>query len=263
MALCVYSTASDEPRVRGGVLLESSHTRRAEIFLSAEWNNLVMLNYAVDPALLAGFVPRGTELDAFAGKTYVSLVAFEFNNTRIGGMAVPFHRSFEEVNLRFYVRRGQKRGVTFVRELVPKRAVAAIARRFFNENYSCVPMSHQIRGKRADGLVGADYTWGAGAGRCSIRVEAAQEELVPADGSHEQFITEHYWGYAAQADGGCIEYEVQHPRWSVRPAATAAFLGDAARYYGVELAVVLTRAPDSAFLIPGSAVGVFKGTRIH
>jgi uncharacterized protein YqjF (DUF2071 family) len=75
-------------------------------FLTAEWNNLLLLNYAVDPCLLERFVPAGTELDVFEGRNYLSLVGFEFNRSRIFGFAVPFHQAFEEVNLRFYVRRG-------------------------------------------------------------------------------------------------------------------------------------------------------------
>src|SRR5512142_1077033 len=122
-------------------------------FLTAEWKNLVMLNYAVDPSLIEPFVPAGTELDAFEGKTYVSLVGFEFNRTRVLGFAVPFHQNFEEVNLRFYVRRESKRGVVFIRELVPKYAVAAVARLLFKENYSCVPMSHRVGGGKAE------YAW--------------------------------------------------------------------------------------------------------
>lgn len=238
-------------------------TKRQRIFLTADWNHLVMLNYAVDPALLERFVPRGTELDAFAGITYVSLVAFEFNNTRISGVAVPFHRSFEEVNLRFYVRRDERRGVTFIRELVPKQAVAAIARRFFNENYSCVPMSHRVSKDAASGHTEAEYSWGTGDGQCSIFARAGAEDLLPPDGSHAQFITEHYWGYAAQSDGGCIEYEVQHPRWRIRQAKPAEFRGNSAGYYGTELAAALAGTPDTAFLIEGSAVTVFKGARIY
>ena len=113
-------------------------------FLTAEWKNLLMLNYAVDPDLLRAFVPAGTELDEFDGRTYVSLIGFEFNQTRMLGCAVPFHQAFEEVNLRFYVRRNEKRGVVFIRELVPKFAVAAIARLAYGERYSAVPMSHRI-----------------------------------------------------------------------------------------------------------------------
>src|SRR5580765_7421888 len=141
-------------------------------FLTAEWNNLLMLNYAVDPSLLEPFVPAGTELDAFEGKTYLSLVGFEFNRTRVLGFAIPFHQNFEEVNLRFYVKRSSKRGVVFIRELVPKYALAAVARFAFNENYSCVPMSHRIEARKAE------YTWTRGSERCVMSIETEGESFV-------------------------------------------------------------------------------------
>lgn len=255
--------AAPQSEASGPTVREESGETQRGIFLTAEWNQLAMFNYAIDPRLLEPLVPRGTGLDTFAGDAYLSLVAFEFNNTRVSGLAVPFHRSFEEVNLRFYVKRGDRRGVSFIRELVPRRAVAAVARRFFNENYSCVPMSRRIRRETSGDIAGAEYFWGNGGGRCSMRIEAKGDDFLPAEGSHAQFITEHYWGYAAQKDGGCMEYEVQHPRWRIREASAAEFSGDAARYYGAELGAVLTRPPESAFLIEGSGVIVFKGARIH
>jgi uncharacterized protein YqjF (DUF2071 family) len=222
-----------------------------------------MLNYAVDPGVLHRFVPYGTELDAFNGRTYMSLVGFEFNRTRIAGFAIPFHRSFEEVNLRFYVKRSEKRGVVFIRELVPKFAVAATARIAFGENYSRVPMSHSTRVLSGTGAVETEYCWGSGAQPCSMKVEAEKTSFLPPDGSLSQFITEHYWGYAAQANGGCLEYQVQHPRWQVREAKTTRFRGDAAHFYGSEFAELLMLPPDSAFLAEGSPVVVFKGTRVQ
>jgi uncharacterized protein YqjF (DUF2071 family) len=128
------------------------------VFLSAEWKNLLMLNYAVDPSLLERLVPSGTELDTFDGVTYLSLVGFEFNRTHMFGFAMPFHQAFEEVNLRFYVRRRSRRGVVFVREFVPKHTVASTARIAFNENYLCVPMSHRIETSE-EGIVRVEYAW--------------------------------------------------------------------------------------------------------
>lgn len=231
-------------------------------FLTAEWKNILMLNYAVDASLLQPYVPSGTELDAFEGKTYLSLIGFEFNRTRIFGIAVPFHQAFEEVNLRFYVRRSTKRGVVFIRELVPKRAVAAVARFAFNENYSRARMAHRIETRAEDSAVKAEYSWGSGLNHCLISIETSGPGFVPPEGSAGQFITEHYWGYACQPDGECLEYEVQHPRWRVRSAKDAAFSGNASTLYGDEFAEALMRKPDSAFLAEGSAVTVFKGRRI-
>jgi hypothetical protein len=235
---------------------------QSRVFLTAEWKHLLMLNYSVDPALLLPFLPAGTEIDSFEGRTYASLVGFQFNDTRVGGLAIPFHRSFEEVNLRFYVRRSEKRGVVFMRELVPRIAIAATARLFYGEKYSRVPMAHRIYMKPGKTAVEAEYSWGSRARQCAIRLETTGENYIPSEGSHSQFITEHYWGYAAQSDGGCIEYEVQHPRWTVSDAKQASFSGDGAHFYGPAFGRVLMRPPDSAFLAEGSAVTVFRGTRI-
>jgi uncharacterized protein YqjF (DUF2071 family) len=229
-------------------------------FLTAEWNNLLMLNYAVDPSLLHPYVPSGTTLDVFDGKTYISLVGFEFNNTRLSGFPVPFHGSFEEVNLRFYVRRDEKRGVVFIREFVPKLAVATMARITYGEKYSRVPMTHRIHFRLDSDVVEAEYSWGSDA-QCTMRVQTEGASSVPPAGSLGQFITEHYWGYAQRA-GGTIEYEVQHPQWEVRDAKRAEFHGDAVHYYGAELGLAVTGRPDSAFFAEGSAVTVFKGARI-
>ena len=234
----------------------------SKVFLTAEWRNLLMLNYAVNPALLQPSVPAGTELDSFEGQTYVSLIGFEFNRTRVAGLFIPLHRSFEEVNLRFYVKRDNRRGVVFLRELVPRFAVAAIARLFFRENYQSVSMQHRIESSAEDGFVGATYSWDTGRNRCSMQGEAEAAPFLPPEGSLAQFITEHYWGYAAQRDGSCLEYEVQHPRWLARNARCSAFSGDATKFYGAEFAKILIRPPDSAFLAEGSTVTVFKGSRI-
>jgi hypothetical protein len=126
-----------------------------------------------------------------------------------------------------------------------------------------VPMSHRIHRSIQGEAVQAEYTWGATENQCSMRIETSGAASAPADGSVAQFISEHYWGYAMQADGGCIEYEVQHPRWPIREARSAQFSGDPTGYYGAEFASVLSRPPDSAFLAEGSAVTVFKGKKIE
>jgi hypothetical protein len=146
--------------------------------------------------------------------------------------------------------------VVFVRELVPKYAVAAVARFAFHENYSCVPMSHRIEAGKAE------YTWTLGSERCVMSIETEGESFVPSEGSLSQFITEHYWGYTTQKGGGSLEYEVQHPPWMVWNAKRASFSGTVDGLYGVEIARILTREPDSAFLAKGSHVTVFRSARI-
>ena len=237
----------------------------AGTFLTAEWRNLAMLNYEVDPDLLLKFVPSGTELDRWNNKTFVSLVGFRFLKTKVWGVSVPFHRNFDEVNLRFYVRRldrGQlKRGVVFIREIVPRSLVAAVARIIYNERYVALPMSHEVRSSAS--ALAVEYGWKSRTSWNRIRATAKGTPVLPESGSQEQFITEHYWGYAAQRDGGCVEYQVQHPPWSVWATAEAGFEGDMEELYGRELNTVLKSAPQSAFLAEGSTVSVHRGRRLQ
>jgi uncharacterized protein YqjF (DUF2071 family) len=226
-------------------------------FLTAEWRNLVVLNYEMDPAVLSPFTPEGTELDDWQGKTLVSLVAFQFLNTRVCGVAVPFHRNFEEMNLRCYVRRlvddAPRRAVVFLREVVPRRVVAALARLLYNEPYTCLPMRSRVRAGPPPTM---EYGWHL-KGRwntCAARGTGVGAE--PAPGTFEEFITEHYWGYTRQRDGSTVEYRVEHPPWKVWPAEAARIDGDLEALYGAALGSKLGR-PHSAFVADGSTVTVF------
>jgi uncharacterized protein YqjF (DUF2071 family) len=236
------------------------------IFLTAEWQYLAMLNYEVDAGLLLPFVPAGTELDRWNGKVFVSLVGFQFLKTKLFGfLPVPMYSNFVEVNLRFYVRRPVgdevRRGVVFIREMVPRRAIAFVARVFYNENYVALPMAHEIC-PLDDNRLRVVYRWRNERvwGGISLETDGAPE--VSAEGSVEQFITEHYWGYAAQPRGGCVEYRVAHPPWKVWRVRQSAFDGDGGNFYGKEIAGVLRGRPQSAFLAEGSAVTVMRGLRL-
>lgn len=241
---------------------------QAPVFLSAEWRDLVMLNYEVQPGMLAGYVPKGTELDSFGGKTYVSLVGFRFLRTKLFGFClIPFHADFDEVNLRFYVKRREgetvKRGVVFIREIVPRRAIALVARVAYGENYVRRPMRHFIQTQAGDPGISAEYQWQSGGGDwCSARAESLGDPTHPPGGSLEQFITEHYWGFAKQRGGGSAEYQVTHVPWKVWAAMESGFQGHASDFNGNAFAEVLIRKPDSAFIADGSPVQVLVGRRI-
>jgi uncharacterized protein YqjF (DUF2071 family) len=235
------------------------------VFLAAEWRDLVMLNYEVDPAILRAFVPRGVELDTFAGRTFVSFVGFQFLRTKLYGfLAVPFHSNFEEVNLRFYVRRREcgevRRGVVFVLELVPRIAIARFARLMYGEKYDSCPMWHRVA-RESDGF-GAEYgwKWRGGEFRLSARVHGKPSPVT--EGTLENFITEHYWGYSTKSAEASIEYRVSHDPWRVWVSTEAAFTGDGGALYGGEFGEILRRTPDSAFIAEGSPVLVHTGRKI-
>jgi uncharacterized protein YqjF (DUF2071 family) len=239
----------------------------SRLLLTAEWRHLVMLHYEIDPDALRDLVPRGTELDEWNGRTLVSMVGFLFRNTRFLGLSVPFHRTFEEVNLRFYVRRrtaeGWKRAVVFVRELVPRALIAWMARRLYNENYSGASMGHRIESGNGSGAPSVSYWWTVAGrpGRLDLVAKGSPAGL--REGSEEHFLSEHYWGYARQRDGGTIEYRVEHPPWRIWPALSAELRCDAANLYGTRFAGVLSGPPRSAFLAEGSAVHVYRGERLE
>lgn len=239
------------------------------VFLTAEWNWLAMLNYEVAPEILTPFVPAGTELDVWQGKHLVSMVGFLFQKTRVAGIPIPFHHNFEEVNLRFYVRRkvdGEwRRGVVFIKELVPRFAIAWVARTIYNENYVALPMSHRIE-KSADvseGIKSVQYGWRFGGEENFLKLTTRGRPLPIGKGTEQEFITEHYWGYAAQKDGSTVEYRVEHPRWRVWETASAALHCNVAGLYGKHFCKSLSGQPSSAFLAEGSAVKVFQGGRLN
>jgi uncharacterized protein YqjF (DUF2071 family) len=225
-----------------------------------------MLNYEVEPSLLGRYVPRGTLLDSFNGRTYISLVGFRFCSTRLFGyFPVPFHTNFDEVNLRFYVRRKEgdddRRGVVFIAEVVPRRAIATTARLAYGENYSCLPMKHRIEAQGRDKTI--EYQWQVGNEWCRLSAKTAGLPNHPQEGSLEQFITEHFWGYSIQRGGGCVEYHVTHDPWRVWASVDGGFEGETSALYGNELATVLQRRPDSAFVAEGSPVIVSTGNRVR
>jgi len=229
-------------------------------FLTAQWRDLVMLSADVDPALLRPMVPTGTELDDFEGRTFVSLVGFIFMGTRVMGVPIPGHRIFEELNLRFYVRRKSpegdwRRAVVFVKEIVPRRAVAWVARALYGENYLALPMSHRITQEGDERRV--SYGWRFRGEACGLGVTVRGEPTQSRAGSLEEFITEHYWGYTRTRSGRTGEYRVEHPRWRVWNAESHELTGNLAALYGHEFVDVL-RKPSSVFLAEGSEVRVYN-----
>lgn len=226
-----------------------------------------MLNYQVDPTFLLPFVPRGTELDSFGGKTYISLVGLRFARTKLfGSISVPFHSNFDEVNLRIYVRRTEedgevRRGVVFIREIVSLPAVTFVARTAYGENYMTLPVRHSIALTDAGGSV--EYAWKSKRESFRMQARASGTPSPAGEGSLEQFFSEHYWGYSRRRDGNSLEYHVSHEPWGIWPATSPVFEGDSSPLYGVEFGRVLSRRPDSAFIADGSPILVFAGRRIQ
>jgi len=233
----------------------------SNVFLTAEWRKLLMLNYVIDPEILKPYLPAKTELDYYQGKTYVSVVGFMFQNTKIKGFGIPFLKHFEEVNLRFYVRYYDgykwKRGVVFIKEIVPRRIIAWVANSFYGEHYERVPMKHDW--KISAKSLQVSYQWLTNKEWQKISVES---ETMPRDikaNSIEEFITEHYWGYTKIDEKLTHEYGVEHPQWSIYKTVTYQVAVDFAAVYGQAFGILTHSKPESVFLAEGSPIVVKNG----
>ena len=235
-------------------------------FLTAKWLNLAIINFLVDPKILAPYIPYGTEIDQWNGNTYVSIVGFHFVDTKVKNLLIPFHRNFEEINLRFYVRRrdakGWRRGVVFIKEIVPKPAIAFVAKVFYNENYVSMNTNHSIDMSSHSINRHVRYEWNYKGRWNYLTVVPDGNKQSLMDGTEEEFITEHYWGYSAQKNGGTVEYKVEHPRWDIWQVSNPDIDIDVSAIYGKEFEDSLSQEPSSAFLAEGSKVIVYQGRKI-
>ncbi len=234
-------------------------------FLKAEWRKLVMFNYAVEPALLHPYVPPHTQLDLWKGTCYVSLVGFMFQNTRVKGFKIPFHINFEEINLRFYVKYvdphlGAKRGVVFIKEIVPRRMISFVANTLYRENYITLPMKRKWNVEKD--LVHVEYGLKKNKDWFHFGVVAKNTPQDLVNESETEFITEHFWGYAKWDEISTNEYEVGHPRWLTYPVVQHHSNLDFGRIYGPAFSFLTTAQPVSVYLAEGSEIFVNKGNKI-
>lgn len=228
-------------------------------FLTARWSHVFLATYVVPPDLLAPYLPTGLELDLRGGRAFASLVAFDFLDTRVLGIPWPGFRNFPELNLRFYVRRGDDRGVVFVRELVPKRLIASLARALYNEPYVAAPMTSTVV---EDGeKVSVEHRLSFAGRTHTIRAVGTKPAYVPEPATAEAFFKEHQWGYGKTRDGRTLRYHVWHPVWPVYEVREAHIDLDWSSVYGPAWASLQGATPESLILAVGSEIAVYpKGS---
>ena len=225
---------------------------RERPFLTAEWLNVAAITFAADEERLRPYLPRGATIDTLEGSPRVSLVAFEFRRTRVHGLAIPRHVDFPEINLRFYVRYGGERGVVFIRELVPRRAIVTVARLLYNEPYRRVPMRCGVRSTEDGGVL----VWHRFGRRSSLTVRGAADPVVPEAGSAAHWLTDHSLGVGSRRDGSTALYSVAHPTWALREVTDVALDVDFGAVYGPEWAWLRDATPSHRSLAVGSSITV-------
>lgn len=233
-------------------------------FLTAEWRKLVLVNYKVDPNILLKYLPKHTELDLWRNDCYVSLVGFMFVNTRVKGCKLPNHINFEEVNLRFYVKHENndevKRGVVFIKEIVPKSIITRVANAVYKEHYQTCEMQHDWESSNDNLQV--SYEWKNQGNWNGIKVEASPAASPFEKGSEADFITEHYWGYTKVSDTKTNEYQVAHPTWKTYDIIDSDVKVDFESNYGKDFSLLNNQAPHSILLAEGSEISVHNKTTI-
>ena len=229
-----------------------------DTFLSARWENLIMANYEVNPDVLKAYLPHGVELDFYNNKTYVSLVGFMFKKTSLFKIPIPFLGTFEEINLRFYVKRVEgdniKRGVVFINETVPYKFVAWLANKLYKEHYIAIPTKNKLDIKSISKAI--RYEWKINNEWNHIAVNVANTKEPMLAGSIEEFIFEHYYGYTKINEQHSQEYKVNHPRWQVNKVIDYSIDCDFKLMYGNDFSFLNERQPDSVILAEGSPVTV-------
>jgi len=227
-------------------------------FLKAEWRKLLMANYVIDSQVLNKYIPYGTELDLWNNNCYMSVVGFMFHNTKVLGLKIPFHVNFEEVNLRFYVKRKVgnewRRGVVFIKEIVPKAAITFVANTLYNENYETLKMDHTW--SFTDNSLEVYYQWHKKGRKQAIKVTADRTPIDIPAGSEAEFIMEHYWGYAHVNKEKSTEYEVTHPKWQQYKVTDYQITIDFKLTYGSDFAFLNDAKPHSVTLAEGSEITV-------
>lgn len=227
-----------------------------KVFLTADWRNLINLTYRVPAEKLQPLLPKGVELDLYEGHAHLSLVAFDFVNTRVKGVKIPFHVDFPEINLRYYVRAGSHRGVVFIKELVPKHCIAFVAQRFYNEPYASFPMESHHQ-EQPDGTLSSHHSLWVESHEYQIDTKASAVLRTPSADSAEHFFKEHDLGFGIDKHGETLCYEVEHPIWEIRDLLHVDLQFDFGKVYGEEWAFLTEQEPHFQMLAVGSPIKVF------
>ena len=226
-------------------------------FLTANWEDLVMANYEVDPVVLAPYLPNGVELDVYEGKAFVSLVGFMFKKTKLFGVSIPFFGSFEEINLRFYVKRKDgnkiKKGVVFINETVPFKLVALLANKLYKEHYISIPTKNTIDIGEHKHI---NYEWKMKNKWNSMTVQSDTNKYKIEPSSIEEFIFERYFGFTKISPSSTQEYRIHHPKWMTHKILNNSIDCDFGPMYGNAFASLNNQLPNSIIMAEGSEVRV-------
>jgi uncharacterized protein YqjF (DUF2071 family) len=225
-------------------------------FLTARWENLLVVTYGVPDEVVAPYVPDGLSIDRLDGQVRVSFVAFDFARTRVYGLPIPGNVNFPEANLRFYVRAGEDRGIIFIRELVSRPAVVAVARVRYNEPYLRIPMHSDVRPVAGNpDRLRVRHVLGSALSVVTAEVDRVGE--VPGEESAGRWLTDQKFGFGRTRRGVVRQYRVEHALWPLHKVHSVDLDVDFAGLYGREWGFLTGAGPSHVTFAAGSDVAVY------
>lgn len=223
--------AFDWPRVR-----QTAHRPwplpQAPWLMTQSWHDLLFAHWPVNATELRRLVPRALDLDLFEGQAWLGIVPFYMTNVRLRWTPpLPWLSAFAELNVRTYVRVGDRPGIYFFSFDAGRRLAVAAARRFLNLPYVTATMTvesleddvrYDSRREEHPAVFRAEY------GPVAPAFEAPR-------GSLEYFLTERYCLYNLNRRRETYRLDIHHPPWQLQPARVAIAANTMARAAGIEL----------------------------
>jgi uncharacterized protein YqjF (DUF2071 family) len=217
----------------------------------------MVASFEADHKLLKEFIPHKTELADWNGKFYMSLVGFLFEKPSLLGIPSPIFRKFEEINLRFYVRRkiknGWRKGVVFIKEIAPSSTIGLFAKWLYGENFISLPTKHSI--KKIQDETQLCYNWKVRDGWNHMKLRYSNKELIPPPESLEAFIHDHFYGYT-YGKNRSREFCIEHKPWKIFPGLSFGMKLNARELYGEAFSHYFNAPVSMPFLMDGSRTKV-------
>jgi uncharacterized protein len=223
--------------------------------LTAEWQNLLLFNYSVEPGVLQSYLPAGCELDLLNGQAHLSIVPLQFRNTKVLGMNWPGLSDFSQVNLRFYVRLKGELGVCFIKEHVPSRLISTAGWLLYNDPFEFAQINTSVTLNEA--FITARYHLTRGHHALTCHVRAHFKPFTPLPTSLEHHFKELKLGVGRNRLGQTFTYRVEHPAWRIYPIDDYGIEMDAAALYGRDFSFLSTATPSSVVFAEGSEAKVY------
>ena len=235
---------------------------------AAEWREIVVINFEIDPKLLRNFIPPKTELDFFNETSFVTLMARACKNVKPYGWPIVFAKSIDQILLRFYVKRKVgdtwRRGVCLIRDYLPKRKASFFLNWMFKHSFTQVPIkrtSSNFESGLPTQLPTVEYQWTTGDYVNHIKVNARSQMRQQEQETKESFVLDHHYGYTVK-EGKTYEYYVEYSPWAMWDAQSGSFDCDTENVFGRPFVRALKQRPASVFLARGSDVIIYRPTEI-